>query len=136
VEAEQVERDRLTHELRTRNSRSGSSANRSARCAASVADAPHGARRWLPSSATGSRGAAQPRALAGQLRAAYLIGRQEPLKLLLNQKDPALVGRHVRLLQLLRARNRAGQIKLIEDDMQRIAELDGELAAEISSSRG
>src|SRR5205814_1750532 len=32
-------------------------------------------------------------ALAGQLRAAYTIGRQEPLKLLLNQKDPALAGR-------------------------------------------
>src|SRR6185312_11587660 len=32
-------------------------------------------------------------ALAGQLRAAYLIGRQEPLKLLLNQGDPAQAGR-------------------------------------------
>jgi septal ring factor EnvC (AmiA/AmiB activator) len=68
-------------------------------------------------------------ALAGQLRAAYLIGRQEPLKLLLNQKDPALVGRMFAYYSYF-GRARAGQIKLIEDDMQRIAELDGELAAE------
>ena len=32
-------------------------------------------------------------ALAGQLRAAYQIGREEPLKLLLNQKDPERAGR-------------------------------------------
>jgi septal ring factor EnvC (AmiA/AmiB activator) len=31
--------------------------------------------------------------LAGQLRAAYMIGREEPLKLLLNQRDPARAGR-------------------------------------------
>jgi len=31
--------------------------------------------------------------LANQLRAAYLIGREEPLKLLLNQKDPSRAGR-------------------------------------------
>src|SRR6476619_1429053 len=32
-------------------------------------------------------------ALAGQLRAAYMIGRQEPLKLLLNQHEPSELGR-------------------------------------------
>lgn len=32
-------------------------------------------------------------ALAGQLRAAYAVGRQDRLKLLLNQEDPAAVGR-------------------------------------------
>ena len=32
-------------------------------------------------------------ALAGQLRAAYMIGREEPLKLLLNQQDPLHSGR-------------------------------------------
>jgi murein hydrolase activator len=32
-------------------------------------------------------------ALAGQMRAAYLIGQEEPLKLLLNQEDPSRAGR-------------------------------------------
>src|SRR3984957_12279698 len=67
-------------------------------------------------------------ALAGQMRAAYQIGRQEPLKLLLNQKDPALAGRMFAYYSYF-GRARAGQIKLIEDDVTRIAELTGELAA-------
>src|SRR4051812_29279286 len=32
-------------------------------------------------------------ALAGQIRAASMIGRQEPIKLLLNQRDPGRIGR-------------------------------------------
>ncbi len=68
-------------------------------------------------------------ALAGQMRAAYQIGRQEPLKLLLNQKDPALAGRMFAYYSYF-GRARAGQIKLIEDDVQRIAELATQLSAE------
>jgi septal ring factor EnvC (AmiA/AmiB activator) len=63
------------------------------------------------------------------MRAAYLIGRQEPLKLLLNQKDPALAGRMFAYYSYF-GRARAGQIKLIEDDVQRIGELEGELEAQ------
>ncbi len=68
-------------------------------------------------------------ALAGQLRAAYLIGRQEPLKLLLNQQDPALAGRMFAYYSYF-GRARAGQIQLIEADVGRIAELEGALEAE------
>jgi murein hydrolase activator len=68
-------------------------------------------------------------ALAGQLRAAYTIGRQEPLKLLLNQQDPALAGRMFAYYSYF-GRARAGQIHLIEADVERIAELEGELEAE------
>jgi septal ring factor EnvC (AmiA/AmiB activator) len=68
-------------------------------------------------------------ALAGQMRAAYQIGRQEPLKLLLNQKDPALAGRMFVYYSYF-GRARADQIKLIEDDVQRIAQLQTELTAE------
>jgi septal ring factor EnvC (AmiA/AmiB activator) len=67
--------------------------------------------------------------LAGQMRAAYGIGRQEPLKLLLNQEDPALAGRMFIYYGYF-GRARAGQIKLIEDDVQRLAELTTELDAE------
>jgi septal ring factor EnvC (AmiA/AmiB activator) len=130
VSAEQVERDRLTHELRTSELSVGKlrdslgevrreRAERAARRAALAAE-----QRVRAAEVEHNRAA-----LAGQLRAAYLIGRQEPLKLLLNQKDPALVGRMFAYYSYF-GRARAGQIKLIEDDMQRIAELDGELAAE------
>src|SRR5437762_8149361 len=57
------------------------------------------------------------------------IGRQEPLKLLLNQKDPALAGRIFAYYGYF-GRARAGQIRLIEEDGQRSAELEGQLDAE------
>src|SRR5207237_8787752 len=68
-------------------------------------------------------------ALAGQLRAAYTIGRQEPLKLVLNQNDPALAGRIFACYGYF-GRARGAQIRLIEEDVQRIAELEGQLDAE------
>jgi septal ring factor EnvC (AmiA/AmiB activator) len=130
VSAEQVERDRLTNELRTSELSVGKlrdalsevrreRAERAARRAALTAE-----QRVRAAEVQHNRAA-----LAGQLRAAYLIGRREPLKLLLNQKDPALAGRMFAYYSYF-GRARAGQIKLIEDDLQRIAELDGELAAE------
>src|SRR6202047_3859023 len=130
VSAEQVERDRLTNEVRTPDLSVGKlrdalsevrreRAERAARRAALAAE-----QRVRQAEVQHNRAA-----LAGQLRAAYLIGRQEPLKLLLNQKDPALAGRMFAYYSYF-GRARAGQIKLIEDDLQRIAERDGELAAE------
>jgi septal ring factor EnvC (AmiA/AmiB activator) len=130
VSTEQVERDRLTNELRTSELSVGKlrdalsevrreRAERAARRAALTAE-----QRVRAAEVQHNRAA-----LAGQLRAAYLIGRREPLKLLLNQKDPALAGRMFAYYSYF-GRARAGQIKLIEDDLQRIAELDGELAAE------
>jgi septal ring factor EnvC (AmiA/AmiB activator) len=70
-------------------------------------------------------------ALAGQLRAAYLIGREEPLKLLLNQKDPERAGRMFVYYSYF-GRARAQQIQQIEGDVESIAQLDGELEAEDS----
>ncbi len=66
--------------------------------------------------------------LAGQLRAAYLIGNEEPLKLLLNQKDPARAGRMFAYYSYF-GRARAEQIDRINATLARIDELDGELAA-------
>ena len=67
--------------------------------------------------------------LAGQLRAAYLIGREEPLKLLLNQKDPTRAGRMFAYYSYF-GRARADQIHRINENLARLEELDGELAAE------
>jgi septal ring factor EnvC (AmiA/AmiB activator) len=71
-------------------------------------------------------------ALAGQLRAAYLIGREEPLKLLLNQRDPARAGRMFAYYGYF-GRARAQQIERIEENVARLGELDAALAAEEQS---
>ncbi len=57
--------------------------------------------------------AASRKALAVQLRAAYQIGREEPLKLLLNQKDPERAGRMFVYYSYF-GRARAQQIQQIE----------------------
>jgi septal ring factor EnvC (AmiA/AmiB activator) len=51
-------------------------------------------------------------ALAGQIRAAHMIGQEEPLKLLLNQRDPAQTGRVLTYYQYF-GRARAAQIAAI-----------------------
>ncbi|MCU0760615.1 MAG: peptidoglycan DD-metalloendopeptidase family protein [Steroidobacteraceae bacterium] len=68
-------------------------------------------------------------ALAAQLRAAHQMGRAEPLRLLLNQRDPAKAGRMFAYYGYF-GRARAGQIAGIEQHVARIAELDAELAGE------
>jgi septal ring factor EnvC (AmiA/AmiB activator) len=66
-------------------------------------------------------------ALAAQLRVAYMIGREEPLKLLLNQQDPLHSGRLFAYYGYF-GRARAGQISQIKSQVQRIDVLDTELA--------
>jgi septal ring factor EnvC (AmiA/AmiB activator) len=66
-------------------------------------------------------------ALAGQLRAAYMIGREEPLKLLLNQQYPLHSGRLYTYYSYV-GRARAEQIGQIQVHVQRLDELDAELA--------
>lgn len=66
--------------------------------------------------------------LAGQLRAAYLIGSEEPLKLLLNQKDPARAGRMFAYYSYF-GRARAEQIDRINTNLTEIEKLDQDVAA-------
>ena len=67
--------------------------------------------------------------LAQQMRAAYMIGREEPLKLLLNQQDPARAGRMFAYYSYF-GRARAGVIAAIDADIQALAGLDVQLAAD------
>jgi septal ring factor EnvC (AmiA/AmiB activator) len=71
--------------------------------------------------------ARQRESLAGQLRAAYLIGNEEPLKLLLNQKDPARAGRMFAYYSYF-GRARAAQIDHINETLAAIGKIDGEVA--------
>ena len=66
-------------------------------------------------------------ALAQQLRVAYLLGRNEPLQLLLNQQDPAQASRMFAWYGYF-GRARAGQIAAIAERMLRIDGLDAALA--------
>jgi septal ring factor EnvC (AmiA/AmiB activator) len=68
-------------------------------------------------------------ALAGQIRAAHMIGEKEPLKLLLNQRDPAEAGRMLTYYRYF-GRARAGQIAAIAGHIAEIDSLDQELARE------
>ncbi|MEO8062580.1 MAG: peptidoglycan DD-metalloendopeptidase family protein [Pseudomonadota bacterium] len=68
-------------------------------------------------------------ALAGQIRAAHMIGQEEPIKLLLNQRDPAQTGRVLVYYQYF-GRARASQIAAINSHLSDLATLDAQLAAE------
>ena len=130
VSGEQVERDRLTKELRASELSVGKA--RESLEGVRHERAEDAARR--ASLATQKRDAeasiAKGRsALEGQLRAAYLIGDQEPLKLLLNQQDPARAGRMFVYYSYF-GHARAQEIHSIEDNVARLEQLDTELANE------
>jgi septal ring factor EnvC (AmiA/AmiB activator) len=68
-------------------------------------------------------------ALAGQLRAAYVNGRHEQLRLLLNQQDPAAVGRMLAWYGYF-GRARAERIDSISDQLQHLALVRERITAE------
>jgi murein hydrolase activator len=67
--------------------------------------------------------------LAAQARAAYMIGRQEELKLLLNQSDPASLGRTLAYYGYF-AQQRGRKIDTIADDERRLQQLVAEIEAQ------
>jgi septal ring factor EnvC (AmiA/AmiB activator) len=67
--------------------------------------------------------------LAAELRAAYFIGREEPLRLLLNQKDPQHYGRMLEYYGYF-GRARARQIDSIHARLTHLASLDSDLASQ------
>jgi septal ring factor EnvC (AmiA/AmiB activator) len=73
--------------------------------------------------------AVERNALAGQLRAAYMGGREEQLKVLLNAQDPATLGRMLVYYAYL-THARTDRIEAIRADAQRLEAIDGALAAE------
>ncbi|MHB8817273.1 MAG: murein hydrolase activator EnvC family protein, partial [Steroidobacteraceae bacterium] len=123
----QAERDRLTRELRATEESVGKAQatlgdlNQQRQAGAAQRAQLEAQKRQKEADLAGNRGI-----LAGQLRAAYLIGRQEPLKLLLNQGDPAQAGRMFVYYSYF-GRARALKIQAIEADLQRIGQLDDQL---------
>ena len=72
---------------------------------------------------------AESSALAAQVRAAYMSGNQEKIRLLLNQRDPATLGR---LMAYYRYLNdyRAGNIEAVMEEIRKLEELRSQIAAE------
>jgi septal ring factor EnvC (AmiA/AmiB activator) len=67
--------------------------------------------------------------LTDQLRAAYVLSGAEPLKLLLNQKDPQVAGRMLVYYSYF-GQARARQIQVIETEVQQLANVAGQLATQ------
>ncbi len=65
----------------------------------------------------------QRRLLAAQIRAAYALGRQERVKLLLNQEDPALVSRVMVYYDYFN-RERARRVGLLNESLARLKETE------------
>lgn len=78
--------------------------------------------------------AAERETLAGELRAAYVNGREEQLKLLLNQEDPASFGRTLAWYGYF-GRARAGRIQGIRDQLEHLALVREKIAAETERLR-
>jgi len=132
----QAERDRLTRELQA-TEKSVGQAQAALDDLRQQRDAGAARRAQLETQKRQREGdlASSRSALAGQLRAAYLIGRQEPLKLLLNQGDPARAGRMFVYYSYF-GRARALEIQSIEADLQRIGQLDDQLQAQDAKLAG
>ena len=69
------------------------------------------------------------RELESQVRAAYMSGSQERIKLLLNQRDPATLGRLITYYRYLND-YRAGNIETVSGYIRELAELRSKVAAE------
>jgi len=65
---------------------------------------------------------AERETLGSEMRAAYMIGREEQLKLLLNQNDPAALGRTLAYYQYF-AQQRSSTIANIEQNLTRLQQL-------------
>lgn len=70
--------------------------------------------------------ARQRELLARQVRAAYMIGRQEYLKLLLNQQDPATLGRAMTYYRYFNAA-RLARIGEVNDTLQELARVSADI---------
>jgi murein hydrolase activator len=68
----------------------------------------------------------QRAALAAQVRAAYMIGRQEQLKLLLNQASPGGLGRTLTYYEYFAAQ-RSAKIAVIQEQVMRLQQLVAEI---------
>jgi septal ring factor EnvC (AmiA/AmiB activator) len=71
----------------------------------------------------------QRKIMEKQIRAAYAVGRQDRLKLLLNQQDPAVAGR-LMVYHDYFIRGRVKQLDLLQDTLKKLHQAEAEMTAE------
>ena len=136
VSRDAVERDRLSSNLRAAELSLGQGREEMARIGHEYADRSERRNALAQEEVQQQRALDEERAaLAGQLRAAYLIGREEPMKLLLEARDPLRSARLFTYYGYL-GRERAEQIAQITQHLQRLDALDSELAQQQSQLVG
>ena len=130
VQRDAVERDRLAGELRAAE-RTVASARSQLQQLRAQRDQRAAARERLQVQRRErqARLAAGRDQLARQLRALYLLGRQDPLLMLLNQQDPGEAARRLTYGSYI-GRFRATQIDQINADIASIDDIDQQIAAE------
>jgi septal ring factor EnvC (AmiA/AmiB activator) len=127
-----LERDRLSADLRSAELALGRSRAQYEQLDRDYADRSARRAQLLQAQAHASQRLSSERAaLAGALRAAYLMGEAEPLRLLLNQRDPLQSGRLLVYYGYF-ARARAAEVQTIEQELSHLTQLDAELAEEQS----
>jgi septal ring factor EnvC (AmiA/AmiB activator) len=141
ISQDAAERDRLTRSLKSSELALAAGRDELARLQTELAGRrEHRAALQRERDSEQARLESQRASLAAQLRAAYAIGRTEPLRLLLDQQDLAHAGRMFAYYGYF-SRARAEQITAIRERVARIDALDGQLAAdetrlgELQSSR-
>jgi len=138
VSRDAVQRDRLSSNLRAAELSVGQARGELARLGREYGDRSERRASLSADRAGQQRALSQERAaLAGEVRAAYLMGQAEPLKLLLAARDPLRSQRLLTYYGYL-GRARAHQIADIEQRVGHLDQLDGELAqqqAQLASLR-
>jgi septal ring factor EnvC (AmiA/AmiB activator) len=125
-----LEHDRASRSLRDAEVALGGARSELARLRAEVADREAQRARLAQQHAQQQAELTRARAtLASQLRAAYMIGQQEPLKLLLNQHDPLASARLLNYYQYF-GRARAAQVARISAALGRLDAIDADLGTE------
>ncbi len=130
VRADTSRRDRLTTALRDAEEQVRAARQRHAAARERVQESDRRLREIAAERLRNEQLLAEQRdALAAQLRAAYMAGREEHLKLLLSQKDPVALGRTLVYYSYL-GQARAARIADIESAVRRLEELATEEQAE------
>jgi murein hydrolase activator len=79
--------------------------------------------------------AAQKEALAKQIQAAYMEGRNSQLQLLLNAKDPSTISRLLAYYDYFN-KARAARIQAVRDELQTLAKIDSQVRQQVADLSG
>jgi septal ring factor EnvC (AmiA/AmiB activator) len=135
MDADLAQRDLRQRELATLEQEAGAARAAAARLATNLQGADERTARLRKEIERQERQlSAANRALTTELRVAYLLGREDRLKLLLNVEDPSSLERQLGYHRYL-AMARQQQIRLVQEELDESLRLDERLAAELGEQQ-